>query len=711
MASAASPAPGQEAQETIADVLIIGGGASGGVAGLELRRAGLSVVALEQGRWHDKADFRGSEWDWELASLGPWAPQPQARGLAEDYPIDLSTSDMGVLNFNGVGGGTILYNAVWPRFLPSYFETRSRFGVADDWPFDYTALAPFYDEIDRQVGIAGMAGDPAYGGTWEPPLPPHPLGPVHLGIARAFHARGWHWWPGPNAVLSAAHDGRRPCVQRGTCGSGCNEGAKCTIDATHWRPFVAAGGTLITQARATRITLDEAGLANGCEWVDTDGVHRFQPARIVLCAANGIGTPRLLLASACEHFPDGLANGSGQVGRNLMMHPLATVNGFFAEPVESWQGLNGSSLISLEFAETDPERGFVGGAKWSLHPTGAGPLMEAFKLMAAGTDPRRFHQTFERRFGHGLMWSIMCEDMPDPENRVVLSDSMADSSGLPAPRLIYTTSEDARACLSRNCEHAVEIFSAAGAIETQVMNPAPYNAHFMGTARMGADPATSVVDPWCMSHEIPNLGVIDGSVFVTAGAVNPTATICAIALRAARRLAANRTAITVPAHIPHRILDGGPALAAVKDPRAMPLTERQRERLVLLGDGLIPPTGDLPGAGTLLATTDLAAKALSARPDLAEPLARALDNEAIGQVHELGAGDPQAWLAAITIIAGGYYLDPRVRARIGYEGQIAKAVRPDNYPAYIAEGLLDHLLDGDWLARRHAGASETVPLH
>ena len=688
-----------EAANSPADILIIGAGASGGIAARTLQDAGLSVAALEQGHWHDAADYRGSEWDWELAAGKRWSPMPGVRMAAADYPIDLSQSDMGVLNFNGVGGGTILYNAVWPRFLPSYFRERSQFGIADDWPFDYAELLPFYEETDRQVGISGMADDPAYP-TAEtgPPLPPHPLSPGHLAVARALHARGWHWWPGPNAILSAPYGGRRACVQRGTCASGCNEGAKSSIDQTHWRGFVERGGRLVTGARVRQILLDDQGLASGALWIDGQGRQQYQAARIVLCAANGIGTPRLLLASACDRFPEGLANSSGLVGRRLMMHPLATVTGFFEEALESWQGLNGSSLISLQFAQDDASRGFRGGAKWSLHPMGGGPMLEAFKLLAQGTDPARFHALFARQFGHNLMWSIMCEDQPDPDNRVTLSDDLVDCVGMPAAKLIYRTSADASACLTFNSEQAARIFQDAGAWKTEISNPAPYNAHFMGTARMGDDPRNSVVDRWCMSHDIPNLGIIDGSVFVTSGAVNPTSTICALALRAARHLAENQQRIPVPHYSDPLVFDLKPSAAGpvVDEQEPLAFADDQRARLVILGDALIPAVGDCPGAGTLLCETGLLERVLEVRPDLAVPLARALAAGDPASFHALAASDPLAWMATLTVLTGGYYLDPRVRKRIGYEGQIAKPVRPDNFPDYISEGLLDHLLEGAW---------------
>jgi choline dehydrogenase-like flavoprotein len=685
------------------DVLVIGAGASGGVAALRLAEAGLSVVALEQGDWQVPEKYRGSEWDWELTAEKQWSMDPQARAAPADYPIDSSDSDMRVFNFNGVGGGTVLFNALWPRLLESHFCTNSRFGIADDWPLSYRDLQPFYDEIDRQVGVSGLGGDPAYPPGREPPLPQLPFGPGPLKIARIFARKGWHWWPENNAILSTAYDGRHQCVGRGTCGQGCNEGAKSSIDVTHWRKFVARGGALKTGARVQRITIDDQGLATGAIWVSRDGSEHFHAANIVLCAANAIGTPRLLLASACSRFPNGLANSSDLVGRRLMLHPLAMVQAYFEEQFRSWQGHYGSTVHSLEFGQDDFRRGFRGGAKWSLHPMAMGPLMEAMRVLKqGGTDYHGRHKSY---LGHGLQFTILCEDMPDPENRVTLSTNIADADGIPAPKIHYRYSPDILKSLEWNTARAVEVFDEAGAREIVPIPAVGGCAHLMGTARMGDDPRTSVVDRWCMSHDIPNLGVIDGSVFVTSGSVNPTSTITALALRAAEHLIAERKNIPRSARADAKLFDLKPARSPAKKPResvALSMLPEQTSRLAALGDALIPAIDDVPAAGTLIVGANLVSKVVDVRPDLHPALLRALapfSQDAPARVAVLKVDDADAWVALATVVAGAYYIDERVRRRIGYEGQVPTPQQPDRYPAFIDEGLLDHILSASWRER------------
>lgn len=527
-----------------ADVLIIGAGASGGVAALELVNRGFSVVALEQGGWYLPDDFTGDKPQWELSRLKQWHPSPNVRANEADYGVEASESPIEPLMFNGVGGSTILFSGHWPRALPSDFRVRSLDGVADDWPFTYEDLAPFYDEITQHIGASGIEGDPAYPDEFGFPQPPLPLGKYGQVAATGLDKLGWHWWPGPNAIVSRSFPGLEACQRYGACETGCPSGAKGSTDLTHWRQATQAGVQLITRARVTRLTVNDQGLVSGAEYVDGDGVLRHQAAGVTIVAANGIGTPRLMLNSACSQFPDGLGNSSGLVGKRLMIHPYATVTGVYDTDLESHLGPAGQSLVSMQFYETDTDRGFVRGAGWNLMPTG-GPLLHT--LWEPGQDWRdrfgaAYHERLRATFGRDVRWCITTEDLPEEHNEVILDPDLTDAAGVPLPRMRYTISDNTQQMLDFNLARAVEAHEAAGATEVH-QEPLVRESgwHLLGTARMGTDPATSVVDQWCRSHDIPNLYVIDGSVFVTATGVNPTNTIMAVALRAVRHLAENRS--------------------------------------------------------------------------------------------------------------------------------------------------------------------------
>jgi choline dehydrogenase-like flavoprotein len=525
------------------DVLIVGAGPTGAVAAKRFLEAGMRVVVLEQGDWPDYSQARGDHPDFELTMGRYWSGNPNRRQARADYPIDDTDSDIAAVLFNAVGGGTVIYAAHWQRNMPSDFRVRTLDGVADDWPLTYEDLAPFYERVEADFGVSGLAGDPAFPPGKGPPLPPAPLGPMGRRVARAHNHLGWHWWPGPNAIATRAYGPLKPCQQRATCMWGCVEGAKGSVDITHWPQLVKRGAQLVTGARVGRLETTSDGLATGAEFIDRNGQMHFQKAAVTVLAANGIGTPRLLLNSASAKFPNGLANSSGLVGKRLMLHPFGTVVGLFDDDLGSTHGLWGQHIHCLEFYETDASRGFVRGAKWGLQPTG-GPLSmtrgypwgEGNAIW--GTD---FHRQLRKRLGHSSMWGIIAEDLPEERNRVVLDPILTDANGIPAPKLIYRMSENSNRLLAFHLARAKESFEAAGANEV-VIAPLIRETgwHILGTCKMGTDSATSVVDRWGRCHDVPNLFIYDGSIWPTSSGMNPTATIAALTLMCAEHLVEQR---------------------------------------------------------------------------------------------------------------------------------------------------------------------------
>lgn len=521
-------------------VLIIGAGASGAAFAWSIAETGTSVLCLEQGPWMHQRDYPSNFLDWETRGMGPFATSPNIRNLPADYPVNEQESPISPLMFNAVGGSTILWAAHFPRLEPCDFRVRSDDGVADDWPVDYETLEPFFATNDRMMGVAGLAGDPTYP-YHEPPMPPLPLGKTGNALARGFEKLGWHWWPSDSAIASREYEGREPCINLGSCLSGCAQGAKASTDITYWPVALRRGVQLRTGCRVREILVRPDGTADGVLYYDADGNLQEQKAEVVVLACNGIGTPRLLLNSKSPQHPNGLANSSGLVGKNLMFHPVAAILGIFDEPLDSGRGPTGCALWSHQFYHTDRSRDFVRG--YSLEAMrGVGPAQTALWGMARGMVSwgEQHHDSYARLASRTAGLLVLGEDLPEETNTVTLDPVLTDSHGIPAPRITYRLSQNSQKMLAHGVERAKEILTAAGAVETAaepLLRPAGW--HLLGTARMGLDPATSVVNEWGQAHDVKNLFIIDGSIFVTAGAVNPTSTIQALALYIADRMKQN----------------------------------------------------------------------------------------------------------------------------------------------------------------------------
>ncbi len=513
------------------DVLIIGAGASGAAVAWSLTETRMRILCLEQGDWTTSSNYPTNGKNWEAQQFGAYSIDPNVRGLETDYPINNDASPIDVVNFNGVGGSTILYAAHFPRLHPSDFKVKSHDGVADDWPVDYEQLEPYFAQNDRVMGVSGLAGDPMYPPK-QPPLPPLPIGLVGETMAKGYDKLGWHWWPSDSAIISQPYEGRDKCLNLGPCTSGCAQGGKSSTDITYWPQAIRSGVELRTRCRVREITLNGHGMADGVIYYDKDGQECFQKAEVVIMACNGVGTPRILLNSKSAQFPDGLANNSGLVGKNLMFHPVSVVQGVFEERLDSHKGPQGCCILSKEFYESDEDRDFVRGYNMQI-VRGAGPLTTAIHGHASGTIPwgPGHHEAFRKRFDHVASIVNVCEDLPEECNTVTLDPQLTDSDGIPAPKITYRVSENSRKMLAHSLARGKEVMQAAGASEivsNELLRAAGW--HLLGTARMGDDPASSVVNSWGRSHDVKNLFVVDGSIFVTSGGVNPTSTIQALAL-------------------------------------------------------------------------------------------------------------------------------------------------------------------------------------
>lgn len=517
------------------DVLVIGAGPGGAGVTLKLVQAGYKVTCLEQGPWVTSTEHPHYHREWEIEKQRGWAYDPNVRGLPEDYPVTGFTTPY---LMNNVGGSTMHYAGHWPRYKPVDFRKGTEHGLEGtiDWPISYEDLAPYYDENDAIYGISGMVGDPSYpdrtGVDRDPPVLPGKLG---RNFSKALGGLGWHWWPSDNAIITRPRENRDADVGAGNELSGSPTGSLSTPTHTHWPFALALGADLRTHARVEQINAKN-GKATGATYIDTrTGARHEVTADIVVVAASGIGTPRLLLMSDQKGHPDGLANSNGLVGKYLMHHIFAFCDAWFDEPMEGYKGAFGAPLYSHEFYHTDTDRGFVNGFGMQV----ARSFGSAFSAMGShtgyvapwGADHRKF---FNSHFGNHLMVFMFGEDLPVETNCVTLDPDAKDASGLPAAHVNWVPHANDTALANFGIDRIFDAARALGAVETNdtgVLNPPPA-WHLMGTCRMGNDPQDSVTNKWNQTWDVPNLFVVDGSSLTTGGAVNPTSTIGALAVRA-----------------------------------------------------------------------------------------------------------------------------------------------------------------------------------
>jgi choline dehydrogenase-like flavoprotein len=523
------------------DVCIVGTGVAGALVGLRLAEAGRSVVFLEAGERFEGSRLERMEFairsdtpDTEVWEMG--GPRDRyTTGGAFEYPVNSA-------RVKGVGGTTLHWQGNTPRFHEVDFELGTRHGLGVDWPISYDDLSPYYTAAERELGVAGSPGpdDPPREADY--PLPAFPKRYSDGLLIAACERLGISTRDAPQARNSVPYDGRSACLGFATCLPVCPSGAKYSADATV-RKAEAAGARVIDHARVVRLDHDETGRIVAARYVTPDGAEHRQEARHFVLAAGAVETPRLLLLSASDAHPDGLANSSGAVGRYLMEHPVVgTVGrtdgpldpepiGFLTTTSEAFYGYErGPGSFVLEFRSTprSPLDDALGGSANDAIGDLTAPARWGDALLARDFTNRE------------VSVNAQVEMLPRAENRVTLDPSETDDLGNPVPNVSLSLSDHEREAFRFAFEVQADILAELGSTPVRQTDPErpAWAHHLMGTARMGGDPATSVVDARLRSHDHPNLSVVGASVFPTGAAANPVLTISALALRAAEDIGA-----------------------------------------------------------------------------------------------------------------------------------------------------------------------------
>ncbi|HTT03041.1 MAG TPA: GMC family oxidoreductase [Steroidobacteraceae bacterium] len=532
--------------ETV-DFVVVGSGAAGGVVARELARGGFTVLVLEQGPRLGPGDFEHDELKYFYLSGITNDPQLSPQTFTSDPAVRAQR----LFGYNAlvyariVGGSSNHFTANFWRFHPVDFQERSLLGAIPgtgfaDWPLRYEELEPYYTRVEWEVGVSGLAGaspfDPPRSRPY--PMPPMPVKSSGVLLERGARKLGLHPYPAPLAINSRPFRGRPGCVHCGFCmGFGCEVRAKSSSLYTMIPEAEATGRCEVrAESYVFRVATDKRGRATGVHYFDRDKRERFQGARAVVVCANGAETPRLLLNSATDRFPHGLANSSGVVGKYLMFNQNSDVHAVFERQLNEYKSVQVTRVVH-DFYDSDPRRGFYGGGGLDsrINP------QPALWALSSGGDLPRWGTEYKARleaFTRSMVVATHSTSLAVESNSVSLDPELKDSWGIPAMRVTYQDHPDDLATSRFLQKRAAAIMDAAGAqkIWHDEVAHTTLSFHLLGTCRMGNDPGTSVIDRYHRTHDVKNLFLCDGSSFVTSGRGQPTLTIEALAFRAAEHI-------------------------------------------------------------------------------------------------------------------------------------------------------------------------------
>ena len=503
-------------------VVIIGSGAGGGTLGNELAQKGIDTVILEAGSRHEYDEFINDEWDsfGQLAWLDP-------RSTSGSWRVSKDFAGLPAWIVKAVGGSTTHWAGASLRFQEHEFKALTNYGAVEgasllDWPISLADLEPYYAKAEDKMGVTRTNGIPGLPGNNNFKI--MKAGADKLGYKECHTGR--------MAINSQDRDDRTTCQQTGFCFQGCKWGAKWSTLYVEI-PKGEATGKLEVRANAhvLKIEHDDSGNVSGVVYADKDGNQHMQKARVVAVAGNSIESPRILLNSASSKYPDGLANSSGEVGKNYMRHMTGSVYALFDKPVNFYRGTTMAGIITDE-SRHDPSRGFVGGYEMETLALGL-PFMAAF--LDPGGWGREFTTALDAYDHMAGMW-LVGEDMPQESNAISLNSDLKDAHGLPVANVHFDDHPNDIAMRDHAYKQGAAVYDAVGATRTFPTPPYP-STHNLGTNRMSAKASEGVVNEWGQTHDIKNLFVSDGSQFTTGAAENPTLTIVALAIRQADYIA------------------------------------------------------------------------------------------------------------------------------------------------------------------------------